>query len=161
MSLAKERELSPEPRKIDLLLDECVHLLQKEAESRGVALVRELRAGDTLLMLDAREFQRAIMNVLLNALEACPPGGRVRMFSRLTATACEVEVRDDGPGMDRAQLERVFEPYYTTKPGGTGLGLSITRGIIEEHGGAIEMSSIEGTGCQVLITLPLTRAGVR
>lgn len=161
MSLAKERELSPEPRKIDLLLDECVHLLQKEAESRGVALVRELRSGDTQLMLDAREFKRAIMNVLLNALEACPSGGRVRLFSRITSTACEIEVRDDGPGLERAQLERVFEPYYTTKPGGTGLGLSITRGIVEEHGGTIEMSSIEGKGCQVLITLPFARAGVR
>ncbi|MFM1919548.1 MAG: hypothetical protein RLZZ303_1182, partial [Candidatus Hydrogenedentota bacterium] len=151
MSLAKERELSPEPAKLDALLEECAHLLQQEAESRGVALVRDLRAGDTLLLLDAREWKRAIMNVLLNALQACAAGGRVRLFSRLTDAACVVEVRDDGPGLSRAELERVFEPYYTTKPGGTGLGLSITRGIIEEHGGSIEMTSIEGQGCQVLI----------
>jgi len=161
MSFAKERELSPEPQKVDLLLDECAHLLQKEAESRGVILVHDLRSGDTQLMLDAREWKRAIMNVLLNALEACPRGGRVRMFSRLTSAHCEIEVRDDGPGMSREELERVFEPYYTTKPGGTGLGLSITRGIIEEHGGRIEMSSVEGQGCQVLITFPLAKAAVR
>ncbi len=161
MSLAKERELSPEPRKLDPLLDECAQLLEQEAESRGVQLVRDLRAGDMVLMLDAREWTRAIMNVLLNALQACPSGGRVRLFSRQTGAACEVEVRDDGPGLKREELERVFEPYYTTKPGGTGLGLSITRGIIEEHGGSIEMSSIEGQGCQVLITLPLAKVGVR
>lgn len=161
MSLAKERELSPEPVKLDTLLEECAQLLQQEAESRGVALVRDLRAGDTLLMLDAREWKRAIMNVLLNALQACAAGGRVRLFSRLTDATCVVEVRDDGPGLSRAELERVFEPYYTTKPGGTGLGLSITRGIIEEHGGSIEMTSIEGQGCQVLITMPLARAGLR
>ena len=65
------------------------------------------------------------------------------------------EIRDDGPGMDRETIERVFEPYYTTKPGGTGLGLSITRGIISEHGGNIEITSHPGQGCQVLITLPL------
>jgi signal transduction histidine kinase len=161
MSLAKERELSPEPNKVDLLLAECAHLLQKDAESRGVTLVHELRSGDTMLQLDAREWKRAIMNVLLNALEACPAGGRVRMFSRLTDITCEIEVRDDGPGLERDEIERVFEPYYTTKPGGTGLGLSITRGIIEEHGGTIEMTSSGGPGCQVLITLPLDKAGVR
>ena len=161
MSLAKERELSPEPNKVDLLLAECAHLLQKDAESRGVTLVHDLRSGDTMLQLDAREWKRAIMNVLLNALEACPAGGRVRMFSRLTDISCEIEVRDDGPGLDRVEIERVFEPYYTTKPGGTGLGLSITRGIIEEHGGTIEMTSSGGQGCQVLITLPLDKAGVR
>ena len=98
-----------------------------------------------------------MLNVLLNALEACPEGGRVRLFSRVTETACQVEIRDDGPGLDREALERVFDPYYTTKPGGTGLGLSITRGVIEEHGGAIEMTSAPGGGCQVLITLPLAR----
>jgi signal transduction histidine kinase len=161
MSLAKERELSPEPNKVDLLLAECAHLLQKDAESRGVTLVHDLRSGDTMLQLDAREWKRAIMNVLLNALEACPAGGRVRMFSRLTDVSCEIEVRDDGPGLNRVEIERVFEPYYTTKPGGTGLGLSITRGIIEEHGGTIEMTSSGGQGCQVLITLPLDKAGVR
>jgi signal transduction histidine kinase len=54
-------------------------------------------------------------------------------------------------------LDRVFDPYYTTKPGGTGLGLSVTRGIIEEHGGTIEITSTAGHGCQVLVSLPLDK----
>ena len=106
-------------------------------------------------MLDPKQWTRAIINVLINALEACPTGGRVRLFSRVTDRACEVEIRDDGPGMSDVQLERAFEPYFTTKPTGTGLGLSITRGIIEEHAGSIALSSPPGHGCQVLITLPL------
>jgi signal transduction histidine kinase len=92
---------------------------------------------------------------LLNALEVCPSGGRVRLFSRLTERSCQIEVRDDGPGMTREVAERAFEPYFTTKPTGTGLGLSLTRGIIEEHGGAISLTTGEGQGTQVLITLPL------
>jgi signal transduction histidine kinase len=157
LSLAKDQELRPEPQRIDALLEECCNLVQKDAEARQVRLSTELRCGDTTLMLDHKAFIRAILNVLINGLEACPPKGRVRLFSRRSDTVCEVEVRDDGPGLTREEQDRVFEPYYTTKPTGTGLGLSITRGIIEEHGGRIEMSCTPGHGCQVLITLPLNR----
>jgi len=155
LSLAKESELRPEVQRIDTLLEECVQLFTKDAEERGVRMVTELRAGSAELMIDPKHWKRAILNVLLNALEACPPGGRVRLFSRMTDRAVEIEIRDDGPGMPREVIDRVFDPYYTTKPGGTGLGLSITRGIVEEHGGAIELSSSEGQGVQVLITVPL------
>ena len=79
------------------------------------------------------------------------------MFSRVTDTACEIEVRDTGPGLSKEETERAFDPYFTTKDTGTGLGLSTTRGIIEEHGGTIALSGADGLGCQVLITMPLRR----
>ena len=155
LSLAKEQELQPEPSRVDSLLEECVRLVQKDAEARGIRLMAELRAGDTELNLDPKQWTRAVLNVLINALEACPAGGRVRVFSRLTDSACEIEVRDDGPGLSEEAVEHAFDPYFTTKTTGTGLGLSITRGIIEEHGGSIDLHSMEGQGCQVLITMPL------
>lgn len=155
LSLAKEEELHPEPHNVDDLLRECAALIEKEAETRKVVLAAEFRCGDLRLMLDRKQWTRAILNVLLNALESCPAEGRVRLFSRATDRACEIEIRDDGPGMDKQTLERAFDPYFTTKSTGTGLGLSITRGIVEEHGGTISITSSEGTGCQVLITLPL------
>jgi signal transduction histidine kinase len=154
LSLAKEEELSFEATTIDTVLNECVNLMKKDAETRGVNLMSELRAGDVPLMLDTAKMSRAILNVLINALEACPEGGRVRLFSRTTGDSCEVEIRDTGTGMDDDVLERIFDPYYTTKAMGTGLGLSITRGIIEEHNGTITISSASGAGSQVLITLP-------
>lgn len=161
LSLAKEEELHLEPQNVDDLLRECLQLVKNEAEIRRVNLISELRAGDTSLMLDRKQWTRAVLNVLLNALEACPEGGRVRMFSRVTDRSCEVEVRDDGPGMSQEAIERAFDPYFTTKSTGTGLGLSITRGIIEEHGGSISITSTEGAGTQVLITVPLDQAAVR
>lgn len=157
LSLARESELHPEPTELDALLQECVRLFQREAGQRGVRLQGEYGTGGLRLMLDPKQINRAVLNVLLNALEACPEGGRVRLFSRLTDRTCQVEIRDDGPGLDRESLDRVFDPYYTTKPGGTGLGLSITRGVIEEHGGVIEMTGSPGQGCQVLISFPLDR----
>jgi signal transduction histidine kinase len=123
-----------------------------------VRLTSDLRAGDTTLSLDPKHWTRAVLNVLINALEACSAGGRVRLFSRVTDRACEIEIRDDGPGIPKATRDRVFDAYYTTKMSGTGLGLSITRGIVEEHGGTIAISSSEGEGCQVLLTLPLAGA---
>ena len=155
LSLAKESELSTVPSRVDVLLDECVRLFKQNAESRDIVLNAELRAGNTYLMLDQKQWVRAVLNILLNALEACPAGGRVRLFSRMTEDACEIEIRDDGPGLSPEATERIFEPYYTTKPGGTGLGLSITRGIIEEHHGRVEVASTPGQGCQVLISMPL------
>ena len=159
MSLARERELSPEPRHADQLLRDCIDLLAKDAESRRVRMSAELRGGDLKLLLDEQEWKRAVLNILLNALEACPPDGRVRIFSRVTDVDYEIEVRDDGAGLDKEAIERAFEPYFTTKPGGTGLGLSITRGIIEAHGGGISMSSSEGQGCQALIRMPVAETG--
>lgn len=154
LSLAKERELAPEPSRVDELVAECVRLVHQDAKGRDVQLQTELRACDAELMLDPKQWTRAVLNVLLNALDACPEGGRVRVYTRCTEFACEVEVRDDGPGMTRDQIEHAFDPYFTTKPTGTGLGLSITRGIIEEHGGHIEITSTPGQGCQVLISMP-------
>lgn len=156
LSLAKEEELRCEPAAIDPLLEECIRLVNQDAEARNIRLSCELRAGDATLLLDRKHLTRAILNILINALEGCPEGGRVRLFSRVTDQSCEIEIRDDGPGMSKDIIERVFEPYFTTKATGTGLGLSITRGIIEEHGGTITISSTEGEGCQVLITMPFS-----
>ncbi|MBX7255883.1 MAG: HAMP domain-containing protein [Candidatus Hydrogenedentes bacterium] len=155
LALAKERELQPEEIRIDALLEDCLRLVRQDAEARGVRLSSELRAGDTRLQVDPKQCTRAVLNVLINALEVCPRDGRVRLFSRVTETHCQIEIRDDGPGLTKEVAERVFDPYYTTKPTGTGLGLSITRGIIEEHGGSIELSCTPGQGCQALISLPL------
>lgn len=161
LSLAKERELTPEPNQIDELLAECVRLFQKDAEERGVSLIAELNAGETMLLLDAKQWTRAILNVLLNALEACDTGGHVRISSVVKKGVCRIDIEDDGPGLPESVAEQVFDPYYTTKPGGTGLGLSITRSIIEEHGGTIELASSDGQGCRVLISIPLKQKIIR
>ncbi len=157
LSLAKEQELKLELCRIDTLLQECLRLVKKDAETRGIRLTNELRAGELQLQVDPRQLTRAVLNILINALEATPEGGRVRLFSRIRDDVCEIEIRDDGPGMSPEIRQRAFDPYFTTKPDGTGLGLSVTRGIIEEHGGYIDINSVENQGCQVLISLPITQ----
>jgi signal transduction histidine kinase len=153
LALAKEGELKREPQLIDNLLEECLQLIRKDAETRGVRIISELRCTDQVMNLDPRQFNRAVLNVLINALDACPENGRIRLFSRKTSDGIEIEIRDDGPGIPKDVIDRIFDPYFTTKSTGTGLGLSITRSIIEEHDGKISISSSEDAGCQVLITL--------
>lgn len=155
LALAKERELQPEPVKVDSLIEECVHLVKAEAETHGVSLSSELGAPNLQIDIDPKQVKRAVLNVIINAVEACPGGGRVRVISRIAEDSYQVEVRDNGPGLTKDVAERAFDPYFTTKPTGTGIGLSITRGIIEEHGGSVSLTSSLGAGCQVLIALPL------
>ena len=157
LALAKERELQPEPVKVDKLVEDCVHLVQADAESKSVSLSSELGGANLQIEIDPKQVKRAVLNVLINAVEACAGGGRVRVFTRTTEDTFQIEVRDNGPGLTREVSERAFDPYFTTKPSGTGIGLSITRGILEEHGGAISLTCSLGEGCQVLMTLPLRR----
>ena len=156
LSLAKEERLLRERIRLEPILDENFALVAKEAEKRQVKLTRELRTKNVDLDLDSKHFSRALLNVLINALDACKAGGRVRLLSRVTGSWCEIEVRDDGPGMTPEVLEHAFDPYFTTKTTGTGLGLSITRGIVEEHGGRVEIFSSSDTGTQIIIRLPLS-----
>jgi signal transduction histidine kinase len=154
LSLAKETELHPEPHPIDPLVDDCLQLFRPDAEARRIVLISDLRAGQAESMIDLPHITRAVQNILLNALEACPPEGRIRVATGIVDGCCEILVENDGAGLSKDMVDHAFEPYYTTKPNGTGLGLAITRGIVEEHGGTIELSSPEGLGCRVRILLP-------
>jgi len=104
----------------------------------------------------AATLHRAVMNLVQNALDAMPQGGRLTLAGQSTATQVQVQVQDTGSGIPAALLERIFEPLYTTKPGGTGLGLYIVQEIVAAHGGQITVQSAEGHGTTFTITLPRT-----
>ena len=157
LALAKERELQPEPVKVDALIEDCVRLVKAQAESRGIALSSELGVAELQIEIDPKQVKRAVLNVLINAIEACEGGGRVRVLTRSAEDTYQIEVRDNGPGLTKDTADRAFDPYFTTKPSGTGIGLSIARGIFEEHGGSVSLTSSLGEGCQVLMALPLRR----
>jgi two-component system NtrC family sensor kinase len=112
-----------------------------------------------VLMVEDHLMQ-VVLNLLLNAVDAMPRGGRLRIEVRPAGDAVALRVHDDGIGMDRAVLARAFEPLYTTKePGkGTGLGLSISRDILAEANGAIELHSAPGHGTTAVVTLPAAPA---
>jgi signal transduction histidine kinase len=130
-------------------------LLETRAEDAGVRL--EL-TGDAGLVLDAdaRKLRQALLNIVLNAIQASPRGATVRLaVSKACGEGARITVHDDGTGMSPEVLDRIRKPYFTTKEGGTGLGVAVARGLVEQHGGRIEYKSTAGTGTTVTITLPM------
>jgi signal transduction histidine kinase len=104
------------------------------------------------------KINQVVLNLLVNAIDACPAGATVMVRSCATADGVAVHVVDTGPGIEKAVLPRIFDPFFTTKrPGqGTGLGLSISHGIVADHGGRIEVESTPGRGAHFTVYLPRT-----
>ncbi len=99
-----------------------------------------------------------IQNLVLNAIDACSAGGKVVVRTRAREEAVEIEVADDGCGIDPAIQGKVFDPFFTTKPvgQGTGLGLSMSYGIIQDHGGSIDFESEPGRGTRFILVVPFS-----
>jgi signal transduction histidine kinase len=100
---------------------------------------------------DARQLKRALANLVKNALQATPPGGRVTVTARRERT---LVVSDEGPGIPEADVEKIFAPFYTTKEKGTGLGLAFVKEIVTAHGGTLSVDSGAGRGTRITMVLP-------
>jgi signal transduction histidine kinase len=109
--------------------------------------------------VDPQQLKQALINLLLNAIQATPPGGAVQVTAAAETEALRIAVIDSGSGISPDMLERIFDPYFTTKPQGTGLGLPIALRIIQAHGGTLEVSSLLGRGTTVEVCLPIATPG--
>ncbi len=131
---------------------------------RGRVRVRRV-FGTNLPLLNAikNQLKQVFLNLVINAAEAMPNGGELRITTSLSADGKWVSVafQDQGVGLSSKAMGHLFEPFYTTKSGGTGLGLSVSYGIIEQHGGTIDVESAEGKGSCFTIRLPVRLAAVR
>lgn len=134
-----------------------------QARTRGVELRQYLRPGLPPVKADRERLGHALTRLLSNALEAMPNGGDLEILVTGPATGeagyVDVEIRDTGVGIKQEDLDKVFEPFYSTKTRGTGLGLTIAKRIIDEHGGEIDLESEEGGGTKVVVRLPLAGRG--
>jgi signal transduction histidine kinase len=117
--------------------------------------------GDHLpaTMADPVQLQQVFLNLLLNAGEAMPDGGKVMVKTSHNplANSIQIEMADSGKGVDEEVMEKIFNPFFTTKPRGTGLGLAITKQLMEQHGGDIRVSNNPGSGTTFRIVLPLKK----
>jgi len=108
-------------------------------------------------MIDKGQIQQALINLIINATESTGEGGRIVVATSYdkTVNRVKISISDNGPGIDSENLDSIFDPFFTTKESGTGLGLAITHGIIEQHGGSIDVESQTGQGTRFIINLPL------
>jgi signal transduction histidine kinase len=130
-------------------------LIGGRAEAQGVKLVLDLAPLAPVSCYPAR-INQVVLNLLTNALDACPDGGTVTVRTRPAAAGVEIHVVDTGSGIDPSIRDKIFDPFFTTRPvgRGTGLGLSISYAIVQEHGGRIDVDSTPGRGAHFLVHLP-------
>lgn len=143
-----------EPVAVRPLLADLATFIGPECARKGVSLSLGVEHGPETVAADAFQLKHAVLNLVLNALQATPKGGVVAIETGGDARALDIRVRDSGEGMPGDVLARVFEAFFTTREGGTGLGLPIARRIAEAHGGTLALSSREGEGTVATLSLP-------
>jgi signal transduction histidine kinase len=151
------------PVHLHQILDYSLRLVQPQATTKSIELKRRFGAAADTVQGNECELQQAIINLLLNAVEAIGSGGSILLETDLLPNPetnaslpgrLLLRIQDNGPGIAPADMARIFEPFFTSKPGGTGLGLAITRRIISEHSGEISVESQPGRGSTFSILLP-------
>jgi signal transduction histidine kinase len=149
-------ELDPFPRDVNALLEELVDFFAPQAQMQRVRLRMRPSTGPLIAPVDERLLKQALLNLMINALQAMPQdGGEIILGARAEDEWVVIDVTDTAGGIPPEKLEKIFEAYYSTKSGGTGLGLAIARRIAQEHGGQIAVTSEMGKGSVFTIRLPM------
>jgi signal transduction histidine kinase len=156
--LARVDDPNREPVDLVAVLDSAICVAEKLAPAGRTLVVRRFEKTPRVRANEG-QLTHAFLSLVTNALQAVPAGraGEVVVESHTTADRCaRVRVKDNGSGISPANLGRIFEPFYTTRPSGAGrgLGLPVAQGIITAHGGSLDVESTEGRGTTVTVTLP-------
>lgn len=154
LDFARQESLTLEPGSLNDELSQLLDFFAPQAKDAGVEVVRYLDPELPKVRLDRETFRSAILNLLINAIQAMERGGQLMVRTRSSGLGVTIELIDTGPGMDEETLGKAFRAFYTTKQGGSGLGLPTARKIVEAHGGTIDIESAPGRGTKVAIWLP-------
>jgi two-component system sensor histidine kinase HydH len=144
---------------IEDVLNHALGLVQADIEVKEVRLTRNVQSGIPEVMIDRDQMIQAILNILLNAVEAVDKEGEIAVSASTKGDNLQVTVSDTGSGIPEEDLPKVFDPFFTTRKSGTGLGLAIVHKIVENHGGDIRVNSRVGQGATFTILLPLRKGG--
>ena len=154
LDFARQESLAPEPGSLNVEVEQLLDFFAPQARDGGVEIIRYLDPELPTVRLDRETFRSAVLNLLLNAVQAMEGGGQLVVRTRPSGLGVVLELIDTGPGMNAETLAKVFRAFYTTKQGGSGLGLPTARKIVEAHGGTIDIESAPGRGTKVTIWLP-------
>lgn len=156
LSLAKAQKLNLVSTDIGSFVSEVVSLMEIEAKEKGIIIEKEIEDNFQIRM-DREEMKKALVNIILNGIQAISSGGKINISGSLDNSGREyiIKVKDTGPGISEENLSKIFQPYFTTKEKGTGLGLAIAYRIINDHKGKIEVESRAGKGTTFTVRLPV------
>jgi signal transduction histidine kinase len=157
LDFARESKPIKKVNNISDMIKSSIFITKKQAEFKDVAVEYDDPDEIIFLNVDKSLIEQALINIILNAIEATEPAGKIVLSVRCSPKRDEVEILiiDNGIGISEDNLGKIFDPFFTNKEDGIGLGLSITQGIIEQHGGTIDVESTPGRGTTFLFRLPL------
>jgi signal transduction histidine kinase len=176
LTLARPSRLTLAEEPLASVLEELLTLLSSQASAQKIEIATELQLRGARVRMNRQQLTHAFMNLVLNAIQAMPDGGTLTIRAavlpaeRAGAAApqgagptpprpvARIAISDSGPGIAPEHLDRIFEPYFTTKEGGTGLGLALAHTIIQEHDGRIDVESRPGEGATFVVSLPVIDA---
>lgn len=147
-------KLTLQPGSLNEQLEQVLDFYEPTAQQQNVEVVRYLDPDLPYIMLDSSTLQAALVNLIKNALEAMPDGGRLEIRTRATLKGVALDLIDTGCGMEDVTLFNMFENFYSSKNGGTGLGLPTARKIIQAHDGLIDVQSAVGHGTKFTLHFP-------
>jgi signal transduction histidine kinase len=157
LELASPNDSDRQPRAIQPLVQSVITLLQPQAILDNIQLMGRYGPETGMLVVHCSEgkLKQVLVNLIKNAMEAMPGGGNILISLNKEEDRVSIEIADDGPGIPPEQLERIGEPFFTTKEGGTGLGLMVSRQIIHEHHGTLSFRNSVKGGAVVTVELPI------
>ena len=159
MELANPGELRMEPLGVNDVVRSALEQVGHQLTHRKIVVDRQLADGLPPVALDRGRFKRALLNLLVNASESMHNGGTMTVSTGRRDATLWVRICDDGVGVDPAMLDRVFDPFVSTKPEGVGLGLVNVKAVVEGHGGRIALERRAPRGTCALIELPVDARG--
>ncbi len=158
LDIARPLTITTGPVDLSVLASGCLELLEAKAQAKDIRIVRRYARELPLAQVDASKLEQALINLLLNAIEATPEGGRITVWTKARGgqedRRLELGVRDTGAGIDSDQISHLFTPFFTSKTHGSGLGLSNVKRIVDAHSGQIEVRSGKGRGATFVLRLP-------
>ena len=160
LDFARQRKPDKKEWDVHTLIDRTVTLVENQARFQNIKIVKEFKTSIPMLFLDGDQIQQVFMNIIINAADAMAGnGGTLTIKTNLKDGMAEVSFADSGCGIAKEHLSKLFDPFFTTKETGkgTGLGLAISYGIIQSHGGDIEVESRLGKGSTFRIKLPIEK----
>jgi signal transduction histidine kinase len=155
VDFTRPRDLKLEEVDLRRLLDDVALLASPDAEQHGVAIARNLPAQPLPIKVDADFMKQAILNIVINGVQAMPDGGTLTINARREEGVVVTEIRDTGNGIPKDVQEKIFELYFTTKKGGSGIGLAQTYQILQWHYGSVDFESVDGKGTTFRLRIPL------
>ena len=154
LRFARVKDPNASPCDLNDVVEELADFFEPQAASQGIVLRRDLAAELPPVRLDADLFKQALFNLIRNAELAMPAGGELILSTRAEDRSVVLQVTDTGSGIPPEVLPRIFDAFYSTRPGGSGLGLPTARRIVEAHGGSLSVASEVGKGSRFTIHLP-------